>query len=379
MYSLTGYGSMLADPVRMEAYAAALRQTIKPGMRVLDLGAGPAVFAMYAAKLGAAEVWAVEPDPVLELGRVLARANGCADKIRFERKTSDQLTDAPRFDVIVSDLRGILPLYTRHLPTIMDVRERLLAPGGTLIPQRDDILVNVFSSATAAEDLAIWQNGWGGLDLSAGAELAAQGGGKTRLKAEALVCESRQWARLDYRTLSSPHCDGTVTFTAERDAPAHGAVAWFNATLTDSVRFLNSPAAPKALYGQHLFLWPRTVALAAGDRVVLRLQAQLLHDDYVWRWDTDVFTADGAKKASFRQSRLMDKPLAGADLQRQSSTHKAKLGARGQAASQALALMQQAQSSGEIAAQLQAQFPGVFRGAEEALEFVVKLSVQYGD
>ena len=368
---------MLADPVRMDAYAAALRQTIKPGMRVLDLGAGPAVFAMLAARLGAAEVWAVDPDPILELGRMLAQANGCADKIRFERKTSDQLTDAPRFDVIVSDLRGVLPQFNRHLTSIMDVRDRLLAPGGTLIPQRDDIFVSVLASAAAAENLAVWENGWSGLDLSAGAALAAQVASKIRVKPDTLVCEPKRWATLDYRTLTSPHCDGTLEWTVERDTPAHGLVAWFDTQLTGSVSFSNAPSAPKALYGQNLFLWPKAVSLATGDRVVLRLQAQLMHDDYVWRWDTDVYSKDGAKKTTFRQAKLMDKPLSSADLKRMSGTHKPQLGARGRAAAQALTLMQQAETSEQIAAQLQPRFPELFKSPSDALDFVVRLSVQY--
>ncbi|MBW3656542.1 MAG: hypothetical protein KY444_10570 [Gemmatimonadetes bacterium] len=39
-YSLLGYGDMMADRVRMDAYAAALEQAVRPGSVVLDIGTG---------------------------------------------------------------------------------------------------------------------------------------------------------------------------------------------------------------------------------------------------------------------------------------------------------------------------------------------------
>lgn len=381
MYSVMAYGDMIADRVRMDAYGAALRQAIKPGMRVLDLGAGPAVFSMYAVALGAAEVWAVDPDPVLELGRQLATHNGCADRIRFVGTTSDQITDAPPFDVIVSDLRGVLPLYGRHLPAIIDARERLLAPGGRLIPRRDQIHVGLLASEDAARPLAIWHQGWQGLDLRPGADLAALDFGKVRIKPDMLVGAPQCWATLDYATITSPNCEGTLEWTVDRDITAHGLVAWFDTLLGDDIGFSNAPDAPKALYGQNAFLWPEPAALRRGDRVSVQLQALLFQDDYLWRWDTDVW-AEGSgntPRRRFRQSRLLGKPPGPADLERRSSTHTPRLGARGQAAALALSLMQGTTTSGQIAAQLREQYPALFRTDADALDFVVRLSTAHTD
>ena len=72
MYSLHFYGQMLADATRMEAYGAALRQTVRPDSVVMDLGCGPGVFAVLACKLGARRVYAVEPENVISLAREIA-------------------------------------------------------------------------------------------------------------------------------------------------------------------------------------------------------------------------------------------------------------------------------------------------------------------
>ena len=48
MYSIMGYGEMIADSVRMDAYVRALRRAVKPGSVVLDIGTGTGIFAVVA-------------------------------------------------------------------------------------------------------------------------------------------------------------------------------------------------------------------------------------------------------------------------------------------------------------------------------------------
>src|ERR1044072_3779806 len=137
MYSLHFYGQMLADASRMEAYAAALRRTVNRDSVVMDLGCGPGVFALLACKLGARRVYAVEPDNVILLAREAAAANGCAERIEFFEKLSTQITLPEPGTIIVSDVRGLLPFYQQNIQSLIDARQRLLAPHGVLIPRRD--------------------------------------------------------------------------------------------------------------------------------------------------------------------------------------------------------------------------------------------------
>jgi len=138
MYSLHSYGQMLGDATRMEAYTAALRRAVKPGSVILDLGCGPGVFALLACQWGARRVYAIEPDNVIELAREAATANGFADRIEFFQNFSTDITLPEKVDVIISDLRGVLPWYRQHIPSIVDARNRFLAPDGVLprLPSR---------------------------------------------------------------------------------------------------------------------------------------------------------------------------------------------------------------------------------------------------
>ena len=153
MYSLHFYGQMLADAPRMDAYTAALREAVKPDSVVLDLGCGPGVFALLACKLGAQRVYAVEPNNVISVAREAAVANGFADRIEFFESLSTAITLPEPATIIISDLRGVLPWFEQHIPSIIDARERHLARGGVLIPKRDLLWAAVVEAPEQYEDL----------------------------------------------------------------------------------------------------------------------------------------------------------------------------------------------------------------------------------
>ena len=79
--------------------------------------------------------------------------------------------------------------------------------------------------------------------------------------------------------------------------------------------FSNHPAASKMIYGAGLFPFSQPVAITAGERIQLRLAADLVNDGYVWRWDTDFF-AGTSVKASFKQSTFYGVPLSQAQLRK---------------------------------------------------------------
>ena len=106
MYSLADYLWMIADDTRVSAYAAAIRGAVRPGDRVLEVGAGFGFFSVIAARAGASRVDAIDTNPAIHLGPGLAAANGCADRIRFHQVDAERLTLREKADLIVSDLRS---------------------------------------------------------------------------------------------------------------------------------------------------------------------------------------------------------------------------------------------------------------------------------
>lgn len=311
MYSLFGYRQMAADRVRMDAYAAALRRAVRPGCTVLDIGAGTGVMSILAAKLGAGRVFAVEPDRAIRIARENAEANGCADRIEFFERSSLGLDLPAPADVIVSDLRGVLPLHEGHVEAIADARARLLAPGGTLIPMRDTVRGALVSAAELYERFAPLEVH--GVSLDAARRVTSNLWQKAHLPGDALLSEAALWATLDYRTVADANVRSTLRWTVLRDGVAHGLCLWFDAELMEGIGYSGAPGGPELVYGQGFFPFPDPVPLRAGDRVETDVRADLVNGDYVWSWNTEVAPAEGEPR-SFRQSTLRGRLVSLDDL-----------------------------------------------------------------
>ena len=301
---------MLADSSRMDAYATALRHVIKPDSVVMDLGCGPGVFALLACKLGARRVYAVEPNNVVGLAREAAAANGFADRIEFFEKLSTEITLPEPADIIVSDLRGVLPFFQQHIPSIIDARQRLLAPRGVLIPRRDVLWAAVVEAPEQyAELVSPWQDQFD-LDLSAGTRFITNMWRKAQIRPEQFLAEPACWTTIDYDEVESPDARAEISWRAARNGTAHGFGVWFDSELAGDIRFSNHPAAPQIIYGQGFFPFSQPVEVSEGDRIALRLTAKFVQDDYVWRWDTSFLNT------TFKQSTFYGVPLSTSQLRK---------------------------------------------------------------
>ena len=381
VYSIGAYGEMIADRVRMDAYTQALRQAVKPDSVVLDIGTGTGIFALLACRYGARRVYGIEPAGAIQLARECAAANGYADRIEFVQALSTRVTLTERADVIISDLRGVLPLYQGSLTSLIDARRRLLAAGGTLIAQGDTLWAAVVEAPDLYGSLtATWDDAKYGFNLEAARRLATNTWRKGRVTPEQLLAGPQPLATLDYRTIETPDLSAEASWTAARAGTAHGLIVWFDTILAEGVGFSNAPGGPELIYGSAFFPWSRTVTLAVGDSVSVALRADLIgKDDYVWRWDTRVLDQDhpGQLKASFRQSSFYGAPLSLASLRKRAASYVPKLDADGEIDAFILARVDGKTCVGDIARQVCQRFPTRFTRWQDALTRVGELSQKY--
>jgi SAM-dependent methyltransferase len=288
MYSLHFYGEMIANAARIEPYVDALRRCVTPDSVVLDLGCGQGLFALLACRFGARRVYAVEPDNVINIAREAAVANGYGQRIEFFQSTSTEVTLPEPATVIISDLRGVLPWFQRHIPSIIDARGRLLAPGGVFIPRRDFLSAAIVEAPEQYQEIVgPWRDEVFGIDLSAGVSKITNTWRKTRFKSDELLTEATCWATLDYYEVDTHDISAKVSWRVARAGVAHGIAVWFDAELADGIGFSNRPGAPELIYGNGFFPFPRPVEVRGGEQVEVRIRADLVGDDYVWTWDTD--------------------------------------------------------------------------------------------
>src|ERR1700738_3821418 len=187
MYSLLAYGDFIADRIRTGAYQQALRAAVTRDSVVLDIGTGTGILALLACQYGARKVYAIEPSDAIQLGREMAAANGSADRIEFIQDVSTNVSLFEQADVLVSDLHGILPLFGKHIPTIIDARQRLLKRGSKLIPCRETLWMAPVDAPERYRAINNWDGDFLGLDLGPGRRVMTNHTWKVRIKPEQLL------------------------------------------------------------------------------------------------------------------------------------------------------------------------------------------------
>jgi protein arginine N-methyltransferase 1 len=384
MYSITDYGVMIADRPRITAYAEAMRRVITPDSVVVDLGAGPGLFAMLACRFGARRVYAIEPDDAIQVAREIAAENGLTGRIEFIQAMSTDITLPERADVIVSDIGGVMPWFGTHLPSIADARQRLLAPGGRLIPARDTAWAAVVHAPDLyARQTAPWDDNGFGFNMQSARRLAVNTFRKGAVAEEQLLTPLQRWATVDYARVDDWNVQAEVGWQAGRAGLGHGLLVGLDRTLVDGLTFSNAPdrsgtLPPDTIYSTLFFPWTTAVALETGDLVDVEIRAVLIGSDYVWCWQSSV--RDGRQpsviKARFEQSTVMQDALSPASLRKTSASYVPALTENGRMARFVLEAMAQGVPLGTIAAGLARAFPG--HKLRDPLSYVAALARQYG-
>ncbi len=385
MYSIAAYGSMIADRVRMGAFTEALRQAVKPDSVVLDIGTGTGIFALLACEFGARRVYAIEPDDAIQVARQIAVANGYGERIEFIQAPSTQVTLPERADVLISDIGGMLPWFQKHIPSIVDARNRLLAPDAILIPAKDTAWAAVVEAHDLYSELtAPWDENHYSFDMQAARQIVTNTWRKARITADQLLTEARCWATLNYHTVENADISAKITWTATRAGTGHGLAVWFDRIVSEGICLSNAPGAPEAIspkliYGSVFFPWSAPVAVAVGDTVSVSIRADLIGDDYIWRWETCVFDQGDANKvkANFKQSSFFGAPLSPSQLRKRDATYMPNVDEDGAIDQFILTSMDGETSLAEMARRVSDRFPGRFQRWEDALARVGRLSQKY--
>lgn len=380
MYQVTDYVGMIRDQVRMEPYVEALRRSVKDTSVVVDIGTGIGVFALLAAQCGARKVYAIEPNAAIQIARDLADANGYSERIEFIEGLSTAVSLLERADIIVSDLRGVLPLAGKHLNTIIDARTRFLKSDGILIPQLDVLQTAVVEAPELYNDHFDGQaSGYLGLDLRPVQKFMINTWRRSRPTDAQMLTAPCEWGRLDYHKLMSCDLSGELELTAHRNGTANGFILWFDTVLTADVGFSNAPGGGAKGYGSAFFPWPAPVPLSSGDQIRIQLRATLVDDDYIWTWETEV--SDGSKpaktKSQFKQSTFFAQPLTARLLQRSSAEFVPLQTIEGSIDRFVLECIDGCRTQGEVANKLQERFPEYFSNWRDALTRVGEVTSRY--
>ena len=280
---LAEHEEMLSDSVRVGAYHQAIRRNVQAGDVVLDLGTGTGLLAFLASRAGASKVYAIEHSDFIEVAREIARHNGIAN-IEFVQANSREFTPPEPVDVVVHEQMGDELFNENMLQNVLDLRDRVLRPGGRILPARFRLYIEPVAMHEAMRVRRFWN-----IDLPEGIDLAPME--RSPVAARFDTGRNEQlWVRpgsvattigvpqplleLDLHTLQGVGelaTDHVVERTATTGAIVDGACVWFEAIFDDATTLTTSPLATNTSWGNRMFRLDREVG--AGE--VLRLHVHL--------------------------------------------------------------------------------------------------------
>jgi len=280
---LEAHEEMLSDRVRVETYRRGIHRTVQAGDVVVDLGTGTGLLAFMASRAGARKVYAVEHSDFIQVAQEIADQNGFTN-IEFIRANSREFTPGEPVDVVLHEQMGDELFNENMLENVLDLRDRVLRPGGRILPAKFKLFVE---PVTMNDDMRV-RRFWN-IDLPDGIDLSATQHSPVAARFDSGRNE-QFWLRphsvastigdpepiieFDLHTLESLESIPTqhvIERTASADAIVDGCCIWFEAHLDDDTMLSTSPLAPVTSWGNRVFRLDQEIA--RGD--TLRLDVRL--------------------------------------------------------------------------------------------------------
>ncbi|MCF2149644.1 50S ribosomal protein L11 methyltransferase [Desmonostoc muscorum LEGE 12446] len=128
---------MLGDRIRMVAYKNAIKEVVKPGMVVLDLGTGTGILGLWALQAGAKHLYAIDVNKdILAIASQNFEQNGFSGKFDVFHGMSYDINLPTRVDLIISEIMGNIADNEDFVPILTDAYNRFLKKSGIMLPSR---------------------------------------------------------------------------------------------------------------------------------------------------------------------------------------------------------------------------------------------------
>jgi type I protein arginine methyltransferase len=353
---------------RLDQFQQAIRQRVKAGDVVVDLGAGSGILSFLACHAGARRVYAVEAGGSLAFARVLAARNGLANRIEFINLPSTRAVIPERAHVIVGDIHDTFGLQSLGLTAFIDARERFLLPGGTIIPARLELMMAPVDAAGLYEKtIDLWHRPIHGVDVSPLRTLAVNQPNAARFEREQLLTVPAVIATIDLMTAQRASVAGSAVASVTRAGTMHGLCGCFVTTLADDVLMGNVPGdSGTTNFAQVFFPIDRPILLVPGDHVSMRADT---HDGSAARWQVEI-TRAGRTIATFDHSTLQSEPLSMESLRKQADDYRPSLTTLGALERELLGHFDGTRSAAELEAWIAERHRAVLPSAREAAVFL---------
>jgi type I protein arginine methyltransferase len=275
---------MLKDRVRTGNYMRSIvnNKHLFKGKVVLDVGCGTGILCMFAAKAGAAKVIGVDCASIIDQAKIIVKKNGFEDVITLIRGKMEEIVlpdGLEKVDIIISEWMGYFLLYESMLDTVIFARDKFLAPGGLLFPDRAQLFVTAIEDAEYRRDkIDFWDDVYG-FDMSCIKEMAIIEPLVDVCEGQQVMADAAPLLDIDLYTVKKEDLDFTASFKlrANRDDYCHALVAYFNVEFSKThtkIKFSTGPKSEYTHWKQTVFYLPEPVTMNAGESIEGRISVK---------------------------------------------------------------------------------------------------------
>ncbi len=223
---------MTGDAQRNRPLFRAIRQCVKRGDTVVEIGAGLGILSFEAAKAGAKRIYAIECDPrSASIGKAETKRRGLQNKICWLEDFSYNVTLLSKADVLIQETVGSAAFDENFLASLQDAKKKLLKPGGKIIPTK----------------IALW-----GVPVSGLRQKTGTWNVRT-IRPEQFLSAPKELVSITAKTFSQSSIKASTRWTATRKGKCTGVALWTKITWGKGLMTDTSPLSPATHWKQAYF------------------------------------------------------------------------------------------------------------------------------
>jgi protein arginine N-methyltransferase 1 len=281
---------MLADHVRVETYHAAIKKHVSEGDIVVDLGTGTGILAFFAGQQRAKQVYALDHSSIIELAEKIGEANGLKN-VSFLRMHSSQFAPPEKVDVIIHEQIGDALLNEDMVRNICELRDKVLAPGGIILPGKFELFVEPARLKETLRVPFLWENDIHGIryDVSqnwvrANVENPPQSRRITPEDVAEFLCEPQSVLSIDLLTARPDDVPRQIAFrkVAAKSGFMDGYCLYFDVLFDSELSLSTSPFAERTHWNCQIFRTER-LFVQEGDEFEVTFDIPNVRDVTTWR------------------------------------------------------------------------------------------------
>ena len=267
---------MLKDEVRTKAYMNAIEQNkhLFIGKIVLDVGCGTGILSLFAARAGAAKVYAVECSNIVVQCRQIVKDNNYDDVIEvIQGKMEDIELPVEHVDIIISEWMGYFLLYESMLETVLYARDRYLRPEtGIIMPDRAILYISAIEDGEYKQDkIDFWGNVYG-FNMNCIKDIALTEPLVDTVNSKSVISAPKPLLSLDLNTCTVADLSFETDFKLKsiQNDFCHAFVTYFECAFTSvhkPIIFSTSPHAQYTHWKQTIFYLREPITMCTGEEL----------------------------------------------------------------------------------------------------------------